>query len=76
MITLEDSFILERDTIMRPYTPEVAAYCMPFKCGDKDLDEFFSSDAFLYETELLGKTYAWIDTSDTKNILGLVYSCK
>ena len=72
MRILADSFILERDSIMRPYSPQVAEYCIPFKCDDKDLDEFFSRDAFLYETELLGKTYAWIDTSDTKNILGLV----
>ncbi len=54
------SFILERDAVMQPYTADVAAYCEPFSCNDNDLDEFFSKDAFLYETELLGKTYAWI----------------
>ena len=52
MRVLEDSFFLERDSIMRPYSAEVAEYCIPFKCDDKDLDEFFSRDAFLYETEL------------------------
>ena len=66
------SFILERDAVMRPYTADVAAYCTPFSCEDSDLDEFFSKDAFLYETELLGKTYAWINTADPSQILGLV----
>ena len=68
----DDGFILERDAVMRPYTADVAAYCSPFSCKDSDLDEFFSKDAFLYETELLGKTYAWINTSDPSKILGLV----
>ena len=67
-----DSFILERDAVMRPYTADVATYCAPFSCEDSDLDEFFSKDAFLYETELLGKTYAWINTADPSKILGLV----
>lgn len=66
------SFILERDAVMRSYTADVAAYCAPFSCEDSDLDEFFSKDAFLYETELLGKTYAWINTADPSKILGLV----
>lgn len=67
-----DSFILERDAVMRPYTADVAAYCMPFSCEDSDLDEFFSKDAFFYETELLGKTYAWINTADPSKILALI----
>lgn len=65
-------FILERDSFMRPYTSVVAEYCMPFSCCDKDLDDFFSHDAFLYDSELLGKTYAWIDASDPTKIIGLV----
>ena len=27
-----DSFILERDAVMRPYTADVATYCAPFSC--------------------------------------------
>lgn len=65
-------FILEQDSFMRPYTPEVAEYCVPFCCSDKDLDEFFLKDAFLYDTELLGKTYAWIDMEDPRKIIGLI----
>lgn len=69
---MNTGFILERDAVMRPYTAEVASYCAPFSCEDSDLDEFFSRDAFLYERELLGKTYAWINIADPSKILGLV----
>ncbi len=67
-----EEFILERDAIMRPYSEEVAAYCDGFSCEDRDLDEFFSQDALLYEKELLGKTYAWINMENPREILGLV----
>ena len=69
---MEHTLVLERDSFMRPYTREVAEYCLPFSCQDKDLDEFFSKDAFLYETELLGKTYVWINASNPTKILALV----
>lgn len=65
-------FVLERDAVMRPYSEDIAAYCAPFSCQDIDLDEFFAKDAFLYDTELLGKTYAWINLSNPKQILGLI----
>ena len=44
-------------TFMTPYSKAVASYCNKFECGDQDLDEYFAEDAFLYEKELLGKTY-------------------
>lgn len=69
---LNNNFTLEQDAVMLPYTTEVAAYCKPFSCDDSDLDEFFSKDAFLYEDELLGKTYAWINTAAPYEILGLI----
>ena len=28
-----------------------------FSCGDEDLDDFFAHDAYLYDKQLLGKTY-------------------
>lgn len=40
-----------------------------FSCGDDDLDEFFLSDAFFYDKQLLGKTY-YFQTKDTKRIIG------
>lgn len=67
-----NGFILERDTVRMPYTTEVAGYCAPFSCSDKDLDEFFAEDALHYDSELLGKTYAWIDVANPTNILGFV----
>ena len=63
---------LATDAIRLPYTQEVASYCAPFSCEDKDLDEFFAKDAFFYDSELLGKTYAWVDAEDTQQILGLI----
>lgn len=71
-MTLESSFILERDAIMRPYTKEVASYCEPFRCDDTDLDDFFATDAFYYDEELLGRTYAWINIEEPSLIMGLV----
>lgn len=65
-------FSLSKDTVRRPYTEEVAAYCAPFHCDDRDLDDFFAKDAFFYDSELLGKTYAWLDASDPTQILGLI----
>lgn len=65
-------FSLANDATRLPYTEEVAAYCMPFRYDDKDLDEFFERDAFLYDTELLGRTYAWVSSENTRQILGLI----
>ncbi|MDE6416256.1 MAG: GNAT family N-acetyltransferase [Duncaniella sp.] len=56
---------------MVPYTPEVAEYCEPFCCGDTDLDDYFANDAFLYEKELLGKSYCWINRNNDKEIVAI-----
>lgn len=68
----QPSFSLANNAIRLPYTREVASYCAPFICEDKDLDEFFAQDAFLYNTELLGRTYAWVKADNTRQILGLI----
>lgn len=65
-------FCLVTEATRLPYTEEVASYCMPFSCDDKDLDDFFARDAIFYDTELLGKTYAWVHSENTRQILGLV----
>lgn len=65
-------FNLSEDAKRLPYTKEVAGFCTPFSCNDHDLDEFFSNDAFFYDVELIGKTYAWVDASDPRQILGLI----
>lgn len=59
------------NTFMVPYTKEVADYCDPFSCGDEDLDDFFSHDVFLYEEELLGKTYCWINRENHREIVAI-----
>lgn len=40
-------------------TQELQQSCKPFKCGNSDLDEFFSADYLLYGNKLLGKTYVF-----------------
>ena len=59
------------NTFMVPYTREVADYCNNFSCGDDDLDDFFSNDVFLYEAELLGKTYCWINRKNQREIVAI-----
>lgn len=41
----------------------------PFSCGDKDLDDFFSSEAVLYEKQLLGKSYCYFLDKDPSSIV-------
>ena len=65
----EYSFV--NNTFMVPYTKEVADYCDLFACGDDDLDEFFSKNVFLYEEELLGKTYCWINRDKQREIVAI-----
>lgn len=65
-------FDLSEDAKRLPFTEAVASFCFPFTCNDHDLDEFFSKDAFFYDEELIGKTYAWVDASDPRQILGLI----
>ncbi|MEZ3589424.1 MAG: GNAT family N-acetyltransferase [Muribaculaceae bacterium] len=64
-------FVFVENTFMIPYTKEVADYCDHFSCGDDDLDDFFSYDVFLYEGELLGKTYCWISKENQREIVAI-----
>ena len=66
------SFNLSENAMRLPYTEAVARFCAPFTCDNPDLDDFFSTDAFFYDVELIGKTYAWVDASDPRQILGLI----
>ena len=59
------------NTFMVPYTKTVAEYCNPFFCGDEDLDSFFLTDAFLYEEELLGKSYCWVNKHNQREIIAI-----
>ena len=54
------------------YTKEVQRNCEPFSCGDNDLDEFFEKDVFLYEEEMLGKSYCWVTNNRPHKIVCLI----
>ena len=49
---MDSRFILQNECTLMQYTHEVQSNCEPFSCGDKDLDEFFEKDVFLYEEEI------------------------
>lgn len=66
------TFDLSKDAVRLPYNHEVASYCDSFSCQDEDLDDFFKNVAPYYDTELLGKTYAWVNASNPKHIMGMV----
>ena len=66
------TFDLSNDAMRLPYNHEVASFCDTFECKDIDLDDFFANVAPYYDTELLGKTYAWVSTKNPKHILGMV----
>ncbi len=64
-------FIIDDDTIMSPYTKEVAEYCFPFSCGDEELDSFFARQVFLYQEELLCRAFCWINKNNDKEIVAV-----
>lgn len=66
-----NEFLFNKKTIIRPYTREVAEYCYPFCCGDKELDFFFAREVFLYQEELLCKAYCWISKDNDKEIIAI-----
>lgn len=63
---------LEQDCTMLQYTADVMQKCESFSCGKQDLDEFFRTDVFLYEEEMLGKTYCWVTNAKPHKIIGLI----
>lgn len=65
-------FDLSVDAFRLPYDHGVASYCDAFFCDDADLDDFFANVAPYYDTELLGKTYAWVSTTNPRHILGMI----
>lgn len=56
---------------MLTYSKVVRGNCLPFSCGEDDLDDFFLNDADLYADELLGKTYCWVTTEQPHQIVAL-----
>ena len=62
-----DGISLYDDCVMLAYNKEVRRNCLPFTCGENDLDDFFLNDADLYADELLGKTYCWVTSKHSIN---------
>ena len=56
-----------------PYTEEVAKECHEFHCGEDDLDDFFSKDAFEYEEFRMGKSYC-IRLNDSPKTIVAIYT--
>lgn len=66
-----DGISLYDDCVMLAYNKEVRRNCLPFTCGENDLDDFFLNDADLYADELLGKTYCWVTAEIPHRIVAL-----
>lgn len=63
------SFLLEQCEFFR-FTKEMKDVYGIFDCGDEDLNEFFSQDAFLQQNELLCKNYCFVtETEGEKRII-------
>ena len=52
-----------------PLSPKIVAACASFSCGNKDLDEFFSADYLDYARQLMGKTYAFLEIDNPREII-------
>ena len=56
-----------------PLDKDILNCCLPFSCGDKDLDDFFQNDAINYEEQLLGKSY-YFYLKENKTIIVCTFS--
>lgn len=69
---VELTFNIEAECTRMPYTKEVLDKCDAFSCGNEDLDSFFQHDIFLYEEEMLGKSYCWVTNNRPHKIVALM----
>lgn len=60
---------LDSRCIRTVLSPSVLDSCKAFSCGNVDLDAFFLNDAVRYAQQLMGKTYAFVDTLSLKEIV-------
>ena len=42
-----------------------------FSCGNEEIDSFFHHDAFLYENEMMSRTYSFIDRMNENRIVSM-----
>lgn len=66
-----ENYSLLDQTFMTSYKPDVIARCLPFSCGNDDMDDFFHNDARLYAEELLGKSYCFVTTEAPHQIVAM-----
>lgn len=71
-MTEDYNFPLSQRCVMLKFDNDVRSHCVPFSCGDEDLDDFFANDAITYEKDLLGKTYCWVLKDDNTKIVGMI----
>ena len=62
------AFLTDNCTL-RIYNSELINSCLPFDCGNKDLNDYFINDAINYNSELLGKSYCFVLDSDPSIIV-------
>ena len=66
---MEEKDLLQNSCGGFPYPVTTQGELESFSCGDKDLDDFFHQDAFLYAEQLLGKTYYFSTSGVYKKIV-------
>lgn len=66
------AYRLNYDCTLFKYNEQILRNCQPFNCGVDDLNDFFTNDALAYETDLMGKTYCWLDNSDDTKIVAMI----
>jgi ribosomal protein S18 acetylase RimI-like enzyme len=60
---------LEKNCTFSLLDNEVISRCVPFSCGDGDLDDFFSLATDNYRNQLLGNSYCYLLTENPKVII-------
>lgn len=72
MAEITSGFRLGEKCYFAKVTQAVIDNCLPFSCGDDDLDDFFANDTTAYDNDLMGKTYCWVLREDVTKIVGMV----
>ena len=69
---MDSALSIYDDCTLMPFSREILEKCEQFTCGNKDLDDFFQNDVFVYEAEMLGKCYCWLTNGKPHCIVALV----
>ena len=69
---MEEKDLLQNSCGGFPYPVTTQGELESFSCGDKDLDDFFHQDAFLYAEQLLGKLIIFPQQELTRRLFVLL----